>query len=115
MATELWAVGLAFVAVLVGALGPIFIKKGSARFSLHPLRLLRNWQFVLGVSIYLVSSVLFILALRGGELSVLGPMVSLSYGVVAILSIFLLDEKMNALKWVGIACIIAGVSLIGIA
>jgi multidrug transporter EmrE-like cation transporter len=39
----------------------------------------------------------------------------LSYGVVAILSIFLLDEKMNALKWVGIACIIAGVSLIGIA
>lgn len=115
MATELWAVGLALVAIFVGALGPILIKKGSAHFSFKPVKLLTNWHLIFGIFIYLVSSTLYILALRGGELSVLGPLISVSYGVVAILSTFLLNEKMNLLKWVGIGCIIAGVSLIGIA
>ena len=113
--TELWAVGLTLLAVSVGALGPILIKKGSSHFSFNPVKLLTNWHLICGIFVYLVSSVLFILALRGGELSVLGPLISLSYGVVAVLSVFLLKEKMNLLKWVGIGCIIAGVSLIGIA
>jgi len=57
---------------------------------------------------------IFIPALRGGDLSVLYPFVSLSYIWVMLLSIKMLGEKMTKLKWLGILLIISGVSLIGL-
>ena len=68
-----------------------------------------------GLFAYGLSTLIYIPALRGGELSVLYPIISLSFALVAILSGFLLGERMNWLKWGGIACIIAGVSFIGLA
>ena len=67
-----------------------------------------------GVALYGVGTVLFIPALRGGDLSVLYPFVSLNYIWVSLLSVRFLGEKMNRLKWLGVALIILGVSFIGI-
>ena len=115
MATELWAIGLALVAVVLGAAGPILIKKGANGFSFNPKKLLKNRNLIGGIFIYVIASFVYIAALRGGELSVLAPIISLSYAAVSILSIFLLKERMGLLKWLGIAFIIMGVSLIGLA
>jgi uncharacterized membrane protein len=57
---------------------------------------------------------LFIPALKGGDLSVLYPFVALAYIWVSLLSVKFLGEKMNKFKWLGIALIIIGVSFIGI-
>jgi len=46
--TELWAVGLTLLAVLVGAIGPILLKKGADQFSLNPKKLLRNKALIGG-------------------------------------------------------------------
>ncbi len=114
MATELWAIGLVILATIVGALGPIYMKKGSKRFNLQIKMLMTNYELMLGVFFYAMATIIFIPALRGGELSVLYPFVSLSYVWVSLLSIRLLKEKMNKFKWLGVLIILIGVSLIGL-
>lgn len=113
MTTQLWAIGLVVLATLIGALGPVFLKQGSASFSLNPRKLIKNYKLIAGLGLYCLSTVLFVPALKGGELSVLYPIVSLAYVWTSLLSVKILGEKMTALKWMGIALIILGVSFIG--
>ena len=114
MATQLWAVGLVILATLIGAFGPILLKKASAMKLSSISALMKNYNLFIGVSLYGISTILFIPALKGGELSVLYPLVALAYIWVSLLSVKFLGEKMNKLKWLGIAMIIIGVSFIGI-
>jgi drug/metabolite transporter (DMT)-like permease len=54
-----------------------------------------------------------IVALKHGELSLLYPIISLSYVWVAILSVLLFHEAMNGLKIAGICVIVTGVAILG--
>lgn len=114
MATELWAIGLVIFATLVGAFGPILLKKASEKKLSSISSLMRNYHLMGGVALYGIGTVMFIPALKGGELSVLYPFVSLVYVWVSLLSVRFLGEKMNQWKWAGVGLIIFGVSLIGI-
>lgn len=114
MATQLWAIGLVILATLTGAFGPILLKKASAKKLSSIRELLKNYYLFGGVALYGVGTVLFIPALKGGDLSVLYPFIALAYIWVSFLSVKFLGEKMNRLKWLGIASIIIGVSLIGL-
>lgn len=113
MATQLWAIGLVVSATLVGAFGPILLKKASAKRLSKISSLATNYHLFGGVSLYGLGTLLFVPALKGGELSVLYPFVALSYVWVSLLSVKFLGEKMNKPKWAGIALIIIGVGLIG--
>lgn len=112
MATELWAVGLVLLGTILGSSGPIFLKKASNQVHRN-LKSLFNWNFVFGVGAYGLGTVLFIPALKGGDLSVLYPLVSVTYVWVSLLSVKFLGEKMNTKKWMGIGFIILGVAFIG--
>ncbi len=114
MATQLWAIGLVVTATLVGAFGPILLKKASAKRLSKLKSLATNYHLFGGVALYAVGTLLFIPALKGGDLSVLYPFVALAYVWVSLLSVKFLGEKMNKFKWIGIALIILGGSLIGI-
>ena len=114
MPTEIWAVLLVISATLIGALGPIYVKKGSTNFVLNLKVLLTNYNLMLGVFMYVVATMMFIPALRGGDLSILYPLVSITYIWVSFLSIKFLKEKMNKYKWSVIILIMMGVALIGI-
>lgn len=115
MATALWAVGLVVLGTFVGAFGPILLKRGSGDFNLSIRALLKNYNLLGGLFLYCLASIIFIPALRGGDLSILYPVVSVSYIWVSLLSVKFLNEKMNSFKWLGIGFIIVGVSLIGLA
>ena len=54
-----------------------------------------------------------IISFRGGDVSVLYPIVATSYIWVSFLSIYFLNEAMNFFKWLGIFTIILGIALIG--
>lgn len=114
MATQLWAIGLVTAATLIGAFGPILLKKASAKKLSKLSSLATNYHLFSGVALYAVGTMLFIPALKGGDLSVLYPFVSVSYIWVSLLSVKFLGEKMNKFKWLGIALIIIGVSFIGV-
>ena len=108
MATELWAIGLVISATLVGAFGPILLKKASAKRLSKISSLISNYHLFGGVSLYAIGTILFIPALKGGDLSILYPFVALTYVWVSLLSVKFLGEKMNLTKWSGITLIIIG-------
>ena len=114
MATQLWAIALVILATLVGSYGPILLKKASSKRLSKLNSLATNYSLFGGVALYAAGTLLFIPALKGGDLSVLYPFVALTYIWVNLLSVKFLGEKMNKVKWLGIALIIIGVAFIGI-
>jgi uncharacterized membrane protein len=110
MTTAPWAIGLALITQLIGSFGPIYLKKASGTSNIYLLA--KNKHFWLGVFFYLTGISLFTIALSGGDLSVLYPLVATSYVWVSVLSITMLKEKMNKHKWTGITLIILGVIII---
>jgi uncharacterized membrane protein len=114
MPAELWAIGLVISATITGAFGPILLKKASEKSLSKISSLITNYHLMGGVALYAVGTLLFVPALKGGDLSILYPFVSLNYVWVSLLSVKFLGEKMNFLKWLGIVVIILGVSFIGI-
>jgi len=114
MPAEPWAIGLVIIATLVGAFGPILLKKASAKKLSKISSLIKNYHLMGGVALYGLGTLLFIPALKGGDLSILYPFVSLTYIWISLLSVKFLGEKMNLWKWGGVGLIIVGVSFIGI-
>ena len=114
MATQLWAIGLVITATIAGAFGPILLKKASSKKLSSIKSLSTNYHLFGGVALYAIGTLLFIPALKGGDLSVLYPFVSLAYIWVSLLSVKFLGEKMDKFKWLGIASIIIGVTFIGL-
>jgi drug/metabolite transporter (DMT)-like permease len=66
-----------------------------------------------GYVLYGIFTVMFVYALRHGEVSILYPLIALGYVWVAILSAVVFHESMNPLKILAIATIVAGVSVLG--
>ena len=114
MATTLWSVGLVLLAATLGSFGPILLKKASKDLTFNIKTIISNKYLLGGLVFYGIGTALFIPALKGGELSVLYPLVASTYIWVSLLSIKFLGEKMNAFKWAGVALIIIGVTLVGL-
>lgn len=66
-----------------------------------------------GYCLYGVFTVLFVYALRNGELSILYPLIALGYVWVTITAVVAFHETMNPLKVTGLIVIVAGVALLG--
>ena len=103
------------VFTLLSSAAQVLLKFGTVQLKLHPslLGLLTNFPLIAGMALYGIGAALMVLALRHGELSVLYPLISLSYVWVAILSVALLGEMMNPFKIGGILAIMAGVGVLG--
>lgn len=95
---------LVIIASLLGATGQLFFKLGSKPFDIIKVGI--------GLFLYGMATILFIYSLRFGELSVLYPIIALSYLWVLILSVIFLHEKLNLAKIVGSSGIILCVWLI---
>ncbi len=113
MATKLWAALLVLFTTLLTSSAQILYKIGSATLSFDIIGLFTNYYLIGGILIYAVGGTLMILSFRGGEVSVLYPIIATSYIWVSWLSIFFLNERMNAFKWLGIVFIILGIVSIG--
>jgi multidrug transporter EmrE-like cation transporter len=108
------AVILIIVAAFLSAFALILFKFASQTFEFSVVGILTNVPLIVGFLLYGLVAVMFILALRDGELSVLYPLMASAYVWTAIASpFFFADDSLNALKVVGIAAIIFGVYSIG--
>lgn len=104
------------VFTLLSAGAQVLLKFGTVQLKLHPtlIGLLTNFPLIGGMALYGLGAALMVLALRHGELSVLYPLISLSYVWVAILSVLVFGEVMNPYKIAGICVIMAGVGVLGL-
>jgi multidrug transporter EmrE-like cation transporter len=109
---------LILLCTVVGAASQILMREGAnylpaAGSEGIALSLLTNWPLLAGYGCLGLNTGLLVLALRKGQLSVLYPIIALTYVWVAILSPMFFEDSMNALKVLGIGFIVGGVSLIG--
>jgi drug/metabolite transporter (DMT)-like permease len=103
---------------VLGAVGQILIKFGADALHQHGLwatllAMATNLPLLAGYALYGVMTVLFVFALKDGELSVLFPIISLTYVWVAGLSAWIFHDNLNWAKIVGILTIVAGVGVLG--
>ena len=118
MAEAIIVAGVVAAFTFVAAFGAVFFKRGSAKFalSLNPLKFavssLRNTNLLIGIFLYAAPTPVYLWALKNADLSLIYPINSLTYIWVSLLSVKFLGEKMNRHKWLGVACIILGVSLL---
>ena len=113
MATKLWAALLVLFTTLLTSSAQLLYKLGSNSLEPSIIGILTNYYLIGGVLLYVVGGTLLIISLRGGEVSVLYPLIAASYIWVSLMSIHFLNETMNPWKWAGIFVIIAGISCIG--
>ena len=66
-----------------------------------------------GYALYGLNTVLMVFALRDGELSILYPIIALTYVWVTILSVIFFHESMNPFKLAGVAVVVIGVGVLG--
>src|SRR5579883_749015 len=115
--------GRAMLAVLlctfINAASQACIKLGTASLGGHPTMLETALGIVTkpllfsGYALLGASTVLFVLALRKGDLSLLYPVLTLGYVWVTVLSVVMFHDSMNSFKIAGVAVIIAGVGVLG--
>ena len=74
-----------------------------------------NKNLIFGALFYGVGIIFTISAFRFGELSVVGPVLSLVYVWVTFISIKFLNEKVNIWRYFGIGLVVIGLVLIGVA
>jgi len=104
---------LVFFASVIGSFGAVYLKLGAARLDGSVLSFL-NSRLAIGVALYLGSSVLYALGLRGGQVSVLYPMVALGYIWTILWSKLFFQEALTRNKCVGLGLILLGVLCVGL-
>jgi multidrug transporter EmrE-like cation transporter len=100
---------LVLVASLIGSFGAVFLKSG-AQFLRKGWRYIFNWHLAVGVGLYVVSSIFYIMGLRPpGELSVLYPLVALGYIWTLVWARIFFKEQFTREKFIGLFLILVGV------
>ncbi len=104
---------------VLGAAAQILIKSGAGALGTHAslvdtaMGMVTIPSLFFGYALYGLYTVVLILALRHGELSVLYPVIALTFVWVTIASVVVFHEQMNAAKLAGIVVIMAGVAVLG--
>lgn len=103
------------VSIILGAFAQISMKWGTVHPSAARNELVRyflNIPTILGLGLYGLSAILWILALQKVQLSFAYPMVALGYVLVTALSYFIFKEEVPVLRVGGLAVIVLGVLMI---
>ena len=115
MKTKPWAIALVILFTFFTSAAQILLKMASEQLAFDFMALITNWPLIVGGILYLLSAALMILAFRGGEISVLYPIIALSFVWVSLASPrFFPQDSMNPTKWFGILFIMGGITFIGI-
>jgi len=112
------------IMIIAGPLGNVLLGRGmqsvgatsiaSASDLVHVAgRIFTNPSIWMGVASLLTFFVANILVLSWADYSFVQPASSMAYGVVALLSVFILGESVSPLRWTGIAIICFGVFIVG--
>ena len=112
------AVLIVVACTLIGATAQVLIKLGAVHLEHSGLLATAIGIFTIptlfiGYCLYGIFTALLVYALRHAELSILYPVIALSYVWVTLLSVMLFHEAMNPQKVIGVAIIVAGVAVLG--
>lgn len=98
-------------AILVGVAGQLLLKSGAVRSAGFLAQFLDPFT-ILGLGVYALAAVLYIIAIKRIPVSIAFPSVALSYVLVAIAAHFLWHEPLGLAQFGGIALIAGGILLL---
>jgi multidrug transporter EmrE-like cation transporter len=108
------SIALVAFGTVLGAAAQVLIKSGAAGLDSRSVwAIVTNLNIVAGYALYGLFTIVLSLALRDSELSVLYPIISLTFVWVTILSILIFHEPLTLPKTAGIGVICLGVALLG--
>jgi multidrug transporter EmrE-like cation transporter len=107
--TPVSSILLVVVASLFGSFGMVFFKAGASNLKAGLRSLIFNWRVFVGVFLYLLSSVFFVLAMKHGELSILYPLVSLGTVWTLVWARLFFGERLTKTKLAAVGLIVAGI------
>jgi len=111
---------LVIISIILAVTGQLLMKKGMMIFGSFPINQLisnlipmfLNPYVFFGFACFAASSIFWLAVLSRLELSLVYPMVSIAYVVVAIASVLFFKENVSLVRWMGILIIILGVFFI---
>ena len=111
---------IVLISVIIAAFGQIYFKQGINKLGKvgfsqiikNLINLFKDKYILLGLFLYGLSSALWLFALTRLDISKVYPLTSLGYLVTAIFAKRYLKEDVNSFRWIGIALIILGSTLI---
>lgn len=114
MSTSVTSLFLVVVASFIGSFGAVFLKAGSKNLKSNLKSLFTNYQLAIGGLLFVISSLFFVKAISqpGAELSVLYPMVSMSYLWAMVWSRLFFGEPFTRQKFTGLGLIILGIAIL---
>lgn len=112
MKTPVSSVVLVLVSSFIGSFGSVFLKLGAEHMKGSIAALIKNYWLALGIALYLLSSVLFVMGVAQGELTILYPMVAIGYIWTILWARLFFKEPFTVAKIGGLIMIIFGVALI---
>jgi len=107
------SVALVFGCTILGAAAQILMKSGANSLMPGLIGLVTNIPLLGGYTLYGLSTILLVLAFKDGELSLLYPVIALTYVWVTVLSLVIFHDKANPFKMAGIVIIVIGVAVLG--
>lgn len=116
--SNLQSIGLVLSSVAFGAVGQLILKAGMNSLGKVQLtgetllHMATNPLLIVGIAIFLVSTVLWLLALSKADLSFAYPFLSLTYMAVLVGGAVLFHEQVTLTRVVGFAIIVAGVVIV---
>jgi drug/metabolite transporter (DMT)-like permease len=114
MHTPLSSIVLVLFGSFIGSFGAVFLKLGAEHMQGSLARILNNYWLAIGIVLYLLSSVFYIMGVAQGQLTVLYPMVSLGYIWAILWARLFFKEPFTMAKIAGLAMIVFGVGLINL-
>ena len=105
-----------FLFILCTTAANVFLKVGVAgKISkvTDYIDVLLSWRIVLGVSLFGLAMILWLLILRQIPLSLAQSFSAIQFVAVIFVSRFILDESIDSRQWVGMAFIALGIVIVG--
>lgn len=104
--------------VVLGVVGQISLKRGmllfgSAGLDLSLLRVIFTPYIFLGLVLYAIAMLIWLVILSRVELSYAYPMLSLSYVFIVLASWLIFNEHLSLLRLLGVLFISLGVMMVG--
>jgi drug/metabolite transporter (DMT)-like permease len=105
---------MVFGAAFIGSFAAVFLKGGANRLHRDFASALTNWRLMAGISLFVLSSLLYLKGLKNGELTILYPMVSFGYVWTLLWSRLFFHEPITKNKFLGLGLIVAGIVMLAI-
>lgn len=113
MSTPISSMILVLIASLIGSLAAVFLKAGADRLHRDFASLKRaGIRLGAGITLFLLSSVLYVWGIKDGSLTVLYPLLALGYVWTLVWSRIFFGEAFNKHKIYGLGLVLLGVTFI---